>query len=84
MSSDAFFTVNVRDLVVSAEELPALMGLLKHNKFLHRDYRGKGNGLGGGEYDYRYAKHNEYDQIVIKPIEDAIWLYLNTFGKEVK
>lgn len=84
MSSDAFFTVNVRDLVVSAEELPALMGLLKHNKFLHRDYRGKGNGLGGGEYDYKLVRCDEHSRIEIKPVNEAVWLYLNTFGKEVK
>lgn len=84
MSSDAFFTVDVTDLVVSAEELPALMAVLKHNKFLIRDYEGKGKGFAGGDYTYKYANHTERERIKVRPIDDAVWLYLNTFGKEEK
>lgn len=84
MSSDAFFTVDVADLVVSAEELPALMAVLKHNKFLLKEYEGKGKGFAGGDYNYKYITHAERDKIRVKPMEDAVWLYLNTFGKEVK
>lgn len=78
------FTVDVSDLVISADELPALMAVLKHNKFLLRDYAGKGKGFGGGEYDYKYVSHIERDKIKIKPMDDAVWLYLETFGKEEK
>lgn len=84
MSSDAYFTVDVADLVVSAEQLPALMAVLKHNKFLLKEYEGKGKGFAGGDYIYKYVNHTERDKIKVKPIDDAVWLYLNTFGKETK
>lgn len=84
MSSNGVFLVDVSDLVVSAEDLPAIMAVLKHQKFLNRKYVGGNNGFAGGDYEYRYVTHAERDSIKIKPIEDSIWLYLNTFGKETK
>jgi hypothetical protein len=78
------FTVSVEDLVVSAEDLPALMAILKHNKYLHREYQGKGKGFAGNEYSYSYASHTRGDKIKVKPMDDALWLYLETFGKEEK
>lgn len=79
---DAMFTVDVSDLVVSAEDLPKIMAVLKHNKFLLKEYQGKGQGFAGTEYTYKFINHAEREKIKVKPIDDAIWLYLNTFGKE--
>ena len=81
---DAMFTVDVSELVVSAEDLPALMAVLKHHKYLYRDYQGKGKGFAGGEYNYSYANHTRGDRIKVKPMDEAVWLYLETFGKEEK
>lgn len=76
------FTVDVSDLVVSAEDLPNLMAVLKHSKYILKDYQGKGKGFAGGEYDYKYVSHTERDKIKVKPMDDAVWLYLETFGKQ--
>ncbi len=84
MSSDTRFTVNLRDLVVNAEQLSELVSILNDKQFLEKDYKGKGNGFAGSEYDYKLTDCDATGCITIKPIPEKIWLYLNTFGKEVK
>lgn len=51
---------------------------------MHREYKGSGKGFGGEEYDYKLVKCDEHSRMEIKPVNEAVWLYLNTFGKEVK
>jgi len=84
MSNDARFTVNIRDLIVDAEQLTELITLLNSKPFLDKDYKGKSQGFAGGEYDYRLVDCDANGRIEIKPIPEKVWLYLNTFGKGTK
>lgn len=84
MLNEAKFTVHVKDLIVDAEQLTELIAFLNSKQFLDRDYKGKGNGFAGGEYDYRLVDCDANGRVEIKPIPEKVWLYLNTFGKEVK
>lgn len=83
-NDDAVFQVDVKDLIVTADQLAELTQFLKNKKFLYRDYRGKGSGFAGSEYEYSLVRCDEKSRIEIKPMNEAIWLYLNTFGKEEK
>ena len=83
-NDDAVFQVDVKDLIVTADQLAELTQFLKNKKFLYRDYRGKGSGFAGTEYDFRLVSCDEGSRLEIKPVPENIWLYLNTFGKEVK
>lgn len=84
MSNDVVFQVDVKNLVLDKDELAGLMSFLRNKKFLYKDYKGKGNGFGGGEYDYSFVKCDEKSRVEIQPMNEAVWLYLNTFGKETK
>ena len=82
MSNDIKFTVRISDLIVDAEELSEIVAFLNTKKFLDKDYRGKGNGFAGSEYEYKLTNCDANGRIDIKPIPENLWLYLNTFGKE--
>ena len=82
MSNDVRFTVRISDLIVDAEQLSELVAFLNTKKFLDKDYRGKGHGFGGSEYEYRFVDCDANGRIEIKPIAEHLWLYLNTFGKD--
>ena len=83
-NKDIVFQVDVRDLILDAEGLSALTQFLRDKQFLYRDYRGKGSGYAGTEYEYSLVKCDEKARMEIKPVNEALWLYLNTFGKETK
>lgn len=78
------FTVHIKDLIVDAEQLAEIVSILSNHKFMDKDYRGKGNGFAGSEYDYKLTTCDANGRIDIRPIPEAVWLYLNTFGKEEK
>ena len=82
MSNDVRFTVRISDLIVDAEQLSELVEFLNTKKFLDKNYRGKGNGFGGSEYEYGFVDCDANGRIEIKPLPENIWLYLNTFGKD--
>lgn len=84
MSSNTKFTVHIRDLIVDAEQLSELISMLNSKQFLDKDYKGKGNGFAGSEYDYKLTTCDANGRIEIRAIPESIWLYLNTFGKEEK
>ena len=84
MSNDVRFTVRISDLIVDAEQLSELISVLNSKPFLDKDYKGKGNGFAGSEYDYKLTTCDATGRIEIKPLPETIWLYLNTFGKETK
>ena len=84
MSNDTRFTVHIRDLIVDADGLAEIIQILNSKKFLDKDYKGKGQGFAGGEYEYRLTDCDATGRIEIKPIPEKVWLYLNTFGKEEK
>ena len=83
-NDDVMFQVNIRSLLVDAEGLAELTRLLKSKQFLSRDYKGKGNGFNGHEYDYKLVSCEYDSQVEIRPLPDNLWLFLNTFGKETK
>ena len=60
------------------------MVFLRNKNFLYKDYKGKGNGFAGGEYNYSLVKCDEKARVDIQPMNEAVWLYLNTFGKETE
>ena len=83
MSNDEVrFRVELKDLVLTADELADLVQFLRNKKFIYREYVGQGKGFGGEEYGYSLVGHDEKSRCEITPMNDAIWLYLNTFGKE--
>lgn len=84
MSNDVAFKVSIDSLVVNQEELAELMVFLRNKNFLHREYKGKDNGFAGGEWDYMLVKCDEKSRVDIQPMNEAVWLYLNTFGKGTK
>jgi hypothetical protein len=85
MSSEPIvFQVDVKSLILTADELSALTQFLRSKRFMHREYKGNGKGFGGDEYDYKLVRCDEHSRIEIKPVNEAVWLYLNTFGKEEK
>lgn len=85
MSNDeVVFQVDVKGLVLDKDELAGLMSFLRNKKFVHRDYKGAGKGFGGSEYDYSFVRCDEKAKVEIMPMNEAVWLYLNTFGKEEK
>ena len=84
MSNDVVFQVDIKSLVLDKDELAGLMSFLRNKKFVNRDYKGAGKGFGGGEYDYSFVRCDEKARVEIQPMNEAVWLYLNTFGKETK
>lgn len=76
--------VDIRDLLLTDSEVGELLEFLHDKKFLYRDYVGKDKGFAGSEYDYSFVKAHEKSRVEMRPMDEAIWLYLNTFGKEVK
>lgn len=83
MSNDEVrFRVELKDLVLTASELADLVQFLRDKKFIFRDYVGSGKGYLGEEYNYKFVGHDERNRCEITPMNDALWLYLNTFGKE--
>jgi hypothetical protein len=84
MSNEAKFTVQLRDLIVDAEQLTELIAFLNSKQFLDKDYKGRGQGFAGSEYDYKLVDCDANGRVEIKPIPEKVWLYLNTFGKETK
>jgi aerobic-type carbon monoxide dehydrogenase small subunit (CoxS/CutS family) len=84
MSSDVKFQVNIQSVVLDADELAELVFFLRSKKFMHKEYVGKDKGFAGGEYDYKLVKCDEKARVDIQPVNEKIWLYLNTFGKEEK
>ena len=85
MSNDiVVFELEIRGLVLNAEELAEVTQLLRSKRFLSRDYKGKGNGFAGGDMDYKLVTCDTGSRIEIKPVPENLWLYVNTFGKETK
>jgi hypothetical protein len=82
LNDDVPFVVSINNAVLNKDELAELMSFLRSKKFLHREYKGKGNGFAGGEYDFHFVKCDERSKVEILPINEAVHLYLNTFGKE--
>jgi hypothetical protein len=83
-SDDVVFEVEIKGIVVDADQLADLTQYLRTKKFMAREYKGKGSGFAGGEYDFKLVSCDEKSRVEIKPVPENIWLYLNTFGKEVK
>jgi hypothetical protein len=81
---DVVFQVDIQSVVVTAEELSELTQFLRNKKFMFKDYQGKGNGFAGGEYEFSLVDCGDKNRIEIKPINETLWLYLNTFGKETE
>lgn len=83
-NDDVPFVVSLSNVVLNKDELAELTSFLRSKKFLYRDYKGTGKGFDGGEYDFSFVRCDEKARVEISPINEAVWLYLNTFGKEVK
>jgi hypothetical protein len=82
LNDEVRFRVELKDLVLTASELADLVQFLRDKKFIFRDYVGSGKGYLGEEYNYKFVGHDERNRCEITPMNDALWLYLNTFGKE--
>ena len=83
-NDDVPFVISVSNVVLNKDELAELMSFLRNNKFFYREYKGKDKGFDGGEYDFSFIRCDEKARVEIMPINEPIWLYLNTFGKETK
>ena len=83
-NDDVPFFVSLSNVVLNKDELAELMYFLRSKKFLYREYKGTGKGFDGGEYDFSLVKCDEKSRVEISPVNDTIWFYLNTFGKETK
>lgn len=84
LNDDVPFVVTMTNAVLNKDELAELVAFLRSKKFLHRDYKGSNKGFAGGDYDFSFVKCDEKNKIEIMPINEPVWLYLNTFGKEEK
>lgn len=84
MLNDVKFQINIKDLVVDAHELAELVRFLRNKKFVYREYKGMGKGYLGDEYAFELVGYDEKTRLEITPMNDALWLYLNTFGKEIE
>jgi hypothetical protein len=84
LNDDVPFLISVSNVVLDKDELAELMSFLRSKKFLYRDYKGTGKGFDGGEYDFSFVRCDEKSRVEIMPINESIYLYLNTFGKETK
>jgi hypothetical protein len=84
LNEDTPFVISVANVVLNKDELAELVYFLRSKKFLYREYVGKDKGFDGGEYDFSFVKCDEKSRVEISPINDTIWLYLNTFGKETE
>ena len=84
MSNDVVFKVDIRDVVVDANDLAELVYFLRNKKFIYKDYVGSGKGMDGSDYNYQLVKCNDKSRVEITPVDEGLWLYLNTFGKETK
>jgi hypothetical protein len=83
-NDDVPFLISVSNVVLNKDELAELMSFLRSKQFLYRDYQGTGKGFAGGEYDFSFVKCDEKSRVEISPVNEALWLYLKTFGKETK
>jgi hypothetical protein len=83
-NDDVPFVISVSNVVLNKDELAELMSFLRNKKFFYREYKGKDKGFDGGEYDFSFVRCDEKSRVEIMPINEPIWLYLNTFGKETK
>ena len=84
LNDEVVFQVSIKDVVLNADELADLTQFLRSKQFMYKDYVGKDKGFCGGEYDYKLVKCDEKSRIEITPVNENVWLYLNTFGKETK
>jgi hypothetical protein len=85
MSNDNVpFVISVANVVLDKDELAELMSFLRNKKFLYKEYKGNDKGFAGGEYDYSFVRCDEKSRVEIMPINEPIYLYLTTFGKETK
>jgi hypothetical protein len=82
MLNDVKFQISIKDIVLDANELADLTKFLRTKQFMYKDYVGKGSGFAGTEYDYKLIKCDEKSRVEIHPVNETIWLYLNTVGKE--
>jgi hypothetical protein len=83
-NDDVPFIISVSNVVLDKDELAELMSFLRSKKFLYREFQGSNKGFNGGEYDFSFVKCDEKSRVEISPVNEALWLYLNTFGKETK
>jgi hypothetical protein len=81
-NDDVPFVISVSNAVLNKDELAELMSFLRNKKFLHREYKGSNKGFGDGEYDFSFVRCDEKSRVEIAPVNEAVWLYLTTFGKE--
>jgi hypothetical protein len=84
MSNDVKFQISIKDIVLDANELADLTKFLRTKQFMYREYVGKSSGFAGSEYEYMLVKCDEKSRVEIQPVNETIWLYLNTFGKETE
>jgi hypothetical protein len=82
LNDDVPFVVNVNNIVLNKDELAELVSFLRSKKFLHKDYKGGNKGFAGGDYDFSFVKCDEKNKVEIAPINEPVYLYLTTFGKE--
>jgi hypothetical protein len=83
-NDDVPFIISVSNVVLDKDELAELRSFLRSKKFLYREFQGSNKGFNGGEYDFSFVKCDEKSRVEISPVNEALWLYLNTFGKETK
>jgi hypothetical protein len=82
LNSDAPFVVSVTNAVLNKDELAELVSFLRSKQFLHKEYKGSNKGFGGGDYAFSFVKCDEKSKVEIMPINEPVYLYLTTFGKE--
>jgi hypothetical protein len=83
-NNDIPFVVTVTNAVLNKDELAELVAFLRSKNFLHREYKGSDKGFAGGDYDFSFVKCDEKNKVEIMPINEPVYLYLTTFGKETK
>lgn len=84
LNEDVKFQVNIKDIVLDVNEMAELVAFVRGKQFMYKDYVGKERGFNNTEYDYKLVKCDEKSRIDIQPVNETIWLYLNTFGKDDK
>jgi hypothetical protein len=83
-NDDVPFLISVSNVVLNKDELAELMSFFLSKNFLHREYKCSDKGFAGGEYDFSFVKCDEKNKVEIMPINEPVYLYLTTFGKETK
>jgi hypothetical protein len=72
--------IELNGLLVTPEELSSLLEYLNGKEFLCKKYIGGNKGYLGGEYGYLLGGVST--RVNIRPVDEALYLYLKTFGKQ--